>query len=71
MAVGDAGENVGQISERVDIVELTGFDEGGDGGPMFGAAIRTGEQCVFPVQRDGTDRALDGIVVELNVTIVG
>lgn len=37
---------------------------------MFGAAIRTGEQSIFPVERDGTDGAFDGIVVELDTTIV-
>ena len=32
MTVDDPGEDVGQIAEWVDIVELTGFDQGGDGG---------------------------------------
>ena len=34
MAVGYPGEDVGQVGERIDIVQLTGFDQGCDGGPM-------------------------------------
>ena len=46
MTVDDPGEDVGQVAERIDIVQLTGLDQGGDGGPMFGAAIRACEQRV-------------------------
>src|SRR5258706_74078 len=37
---------------------------------MLGAAIRTCEQCIFPVERDGADGALDGVVVEFDAAIV-
>src|SRR6478609_3520283 len=70
MTVGDPGEDVGQVRERVDIVQLTGLDQRGDSGPVFGAAIRTGEQRIFPVERDGADGAFDGVVVELDAAIV-
>jgi hypothetical protein len=38
--------------------------------PMLGAAVRTCKQRVFPVQRDRTDGAFDGVVVELNAAII-
>src|SRR5437879_13350933 len=37
---------------------------------MLGAAVRTCEQCIFPVERDGTDGALDGVVVEFDAAVV-
>ena len=37
---------------------------------MLGAAVRTCEQCIFPVERDGADGALDGVVVEFDEAIV-
>src|SRR4051812_31550726 len=58
MTVDDSGEDVGQIAEWVDVVEPTGFNQGGDGGPMLGTAVRHCEQRVRSVERD---RALDGV----------
>jgi hypothetical protein len=49
MAVDDPGEDIGQVRKRIDVVQLTGFDQGGDDGPMFGAAVRSCEQRIFPV----------------------
>lgn len=70
MAIDDPGEDVAQVGERINIVQLTGFDQRSDGGPMVGAAVRTCKQRVFPVQRDRTDGAFDGVVVELNAAII-
>ena len=70
MTVDDPGEDVGQVHERVDIVQFTGLDQRGDGGPVFGAAIRACEQSIFPVERDGADGAFDGVVVKLDTAIV-
>ena len=70
MVVDDPGEDVSQVFERVDVVEFAGLDERSDGGPVFGAAIRSREQRIFPVERDGADGAFDGIVVELDTAIV-
>jgi hypothetical protein len=70
MAVDDPGEDVDQVGERIDIVQLTGFDQRRDDGPMFGAAIGACEQRIFPVERDGTDGAFDGVVVEFDATVV-
>lgn len=55
MAIHDSGENVGQ---------------GSDDGPMFGAAVGTCKQRVFPIERDRTDGAFGGVVVELDEAII-
>ena len=70
MAVDDPGEHVGEVGKRVDVVQLAGFDQGRDSGPMLGATVGAREQRIFPVERDRADRALDGIVVELDAAIV-
>src|ERR1700730_14329979 len=70
MTVDDAREDVGQIRERVDVVQLAGLDQGRDDGPMLGASVGTGEQGVLPVERDRADGALDGVVVELDAAVI-
>lgn len=70
MAVDDAREDVGQISERVDIVQLASFDQGGDGRPMLGAAIKTSEQCILPIERNWADGSFDDVVVEFDAAVV-
>jgi len=69
VAVANPGEDVCQIRERIDVVQLTGLDQRSDGGPVFGAAIRAGEQSIFSIERDGADGAFDGILVELDAAI--
>ena len=54
---------------RLDGVEFAGFDQRGDGGPVCGTGVVTGEDGVFSVQRDGADGALDGVVVHLDPAI--
>src|SRR5271170_8172572 len=70
MTVYDPGEGVGQVRERVDVVQLTCLDQRSDDGPVFGAAVRACEQSIFPVERDGANGTFDGVVVELDATIV-
>src|SRR3981189_947921 len=70
MTSDDAREDVGQIRERVDVVQLAGLDRGRDGGPMFGAPVRAGEQRILPAERDRADGALDGVVVELDAAVI-
>ena len=70
VTIDDAREDVGQIRERVDFVQLVGLDQGGDGGPMLGASVGTGEQRVLPAERDRADGALDSIVVEFDAAII-
>ena len=70
VTIDDAREDVGQIRERVDVVQLAGLDQGRDGGPMLGASVGTCEQRVLPVERDRADGALDGVVVEFDAAVI-
>ena len=69
MTIDDAREDVGQIRERVDVVQLAGLDQGRDGGPMFGAPVRAGEQRILPAERDRADGALDASETEASSEI--
>src|SRR5262249_38020979 len=55
---------------RMYVVELCRGDEGANDGPSLSATIGTGEQVVLAPKRDGSDRALDRIVVELDTAVV-
>jgi hypothetical protein len=59
-----------RLGERINIVQLTGFDHRSDDSPVLGAGVRACEQRIFPIQRDRTDSAFDGIVVELDGAII-
>ena len=69
MSADDAGDDIGQVGLRVDVIELGGFDERGEDGPVFGAAVGAGEQAVIAVQRQGPDGAFDGVVVDLDAAV--
>jgi hypothetical protein len=56
IAINDPAEDVGQVGERIDLVQPAGLDQGRDDGPMLGTAVRAWEQRIFPVERDRTDR---------------
>ena len=64
---GETGERVGQPDLRVDAAQLAGLDHAGDDGPVI---VGTGEQPYLSAQRQGTDRTLDGVGIELDATIV-
>jgi hypothetical protein len=70
VAVDDPGEYVGQVAERLDVVQLARLDQRRDDGPVLGAAVRAREEGVLPVERDQADRPLDGIGVDLDATVV-
>lgn len=53
MPCGHALEYVGQIGERLDVVEPGGGDEGADCRPTVGAAVRAGEQVVLAARSTG------------------
>lgn len=69
-AVDDPGQDVGEIGERIDVVDLAGFDQGRDDSPVFGATVGSGKQLVLATELDGTDRSFDRIVVELDAAII-
>ena len=70
VAVDDFRDDVGEIGLRVDGVELASLDERSDDGPMFTAAVGTGEERVFAVECDGADGALDNVGVDLDASVV-
>jgi hypothetical protein len=70
MALGHALQDVLEVGERLHVVELCRGNEGTDGGPSLSPTIGPGEQMVLTPQCDGSDRAFDGIVVELDTAVV-
>lgn len=70
MAVDDPGKDVAEIGEGLDIVELAGFDQRRDDGPMLGAAVRAGEERVLAVECDRTDGAFDHVAVDLDAAVI-
>ena len=69
MATDDPDERVGRVGKRIDVIQLTGFDQRDDDGPMLGTAIGAGEQRIFPVERNRTDRTTN-VVVEFDTAII-
>lgn len=66
----DGCQDARQISMRLDHVEFAGFDEGCDDGPVLRPGIVTSEERIFAVQGNGANGTFDGIVVELDATVV-
>ena len=50
MAVDDGGERGGQVDQRIDGIELAGFDERGDGRPILCSSVMPCEECVLPIE---------------------
>ena len=55
MAVDDGGERSGQISQRIDGIELAGLDQRRDDRPVLGSGIMARKECILPVERNGLD----------------
>ena len=66
MPVRHAFEDVLKVGEGFDIVELGGGDQGADGRPPVGATVGSGEQMVLAAERDGPDRAFNGVGIEFD-----
>ncbi len=69
MAARHAFEHVVEVGEGVDVVELGGGNEGANRGPAVGTPVGSGKQMVLASQRDGSDRALNRVGVELNAAV--
>ncbi|PTM87784.1 hypothetical protein C7449_11333 [Mycoplana dimorpha] len=65
VAVDDGSERGGQISQRIDGIELAGLDERGDGRPVLGPGIVPSEECVLPIEGYRPDGPFDTVVVNL------
>jgi hypothetical protein len=70
MAVDDPCERVGEVGVRIDAAELAGLDQRGDDRPIVAAAIRAGEERILAIERDGPDRSLDRVGVDLDPAVV-
>jgi len=70
VAIDDPGARVDQVGKLLNVIQLTGFDQRGDDAPGLGATVGAAEQHVFPIGRDRTERAVDGVVVELDSAIM-
>ena len=70
MAIDDAGDDVGEVAVGLDVDQFAGRDQRGDDGPMFGTAVRAGEQGVLAGQGKRPDGALDDVVVDLDAAVV-
>src|SRR5262245_43070787 len=70
MAVDDSGDDIDDVVVRLDSVELAGLDERGDHGPMLGAGVGASEQSVLASEGQGTNGALDDVVVDLDAPVV-
>ena len=55
--VDDGLEGLRQVGMGLDGIEFAGLNQRGDGGPVCGAGIVSGEEGVFAVQGDGADGA--------------
>ena len=55
MTVDDPGEDIGEVGQRIDVVEFARLDERSDGSPMLGAAVRPCEQGILSIERDRAD----------------
>lgn len=69
--LGDSRQHLTQIAFRLDAVEFGASDQAIHGGGAFASRLGAGEDIVFSSQRDGTKRALHGVVVYFSVPIMG
>jgi len=67
--VGEAHKSVGQPGGWIEAFELAAFDERGHDGPVFTTLVRVREQVIYAIESEGADRALDGVVVEVDTSI--
>jgi hypothetical protein len=63
-------EHVLEIGVRFDAVQFARFDERADRCPTSAAAVGASEQMILAPEGDRTDRALDGVRVELDAAIL-
>ena len=64
------GEDIGEISFGIDVVEFARFDERSKDRPVLAAAVGTGEQGILAIERERTNGALDYVGIDLDPSIV-
>ena len=70
MALGHAVEDIPEVGIGLDVIEFGGSDERGDHGPAVTTSIGSGEEMVLAAERDRSNGTLNGIVVELDATVI-
>src|ERR1700733_12402486 len=68
--IDELGQHVGEISLRIDATEFAALDERGDAGPVLGAVIMTGKQCILAIEDKRADASLDDVGVELDTAVI-
>ena len=68
--IGDAPEDITQVSERVDAAQLAGFDQTVDRCGAGAAAVGAGEQPVFATKRDTAQGVFGTVVIDLQPAVV-
>lgn len=66
---GDAGEDIGEPGERINVVQPTGADEAKHHRGALSTPIRTDEQPCFPAPSHAAQRPLGGIVCKTDPAI--
>jgi len=69
-AIYELGQDIGKVDLRVYGMELAGFDQGCQAGPVGGALIVTCEQTILSVQDNWADSSLNIIRVDLDTAIL-
>src|SRR5215472_17970355 len=59
--IADASKEIGEVSLRVEAVELGGFDERVHGGGATATRVGAGEKVILPADGDTAQRALGGV----------
>ena len=67
---GDALEHVPQVQVRIDAVQTTGADQAVQARCRLPARIRAGEEVVATPEHERTDRALGGVIVDLDAAVL-
>jgi hypothetical protein len=66
----DPGNDVGEVTHRIDVVDLAVLDQRCVDYPIFGAAIGAREQRIFSGKCDRSDRSFDNVVVEFDAAAI-
>jgi hypothetical protein len=66
---GHAGKNVGQIRFRIDPIEFGGTSQTVDRSSISPASIGSQKQIILSAEGNGANRALGGIVIDLQTAV--
>ena len=70
VTVGDADEEVAQVSIRLDAIHFAGADQAGEAGPVAAALVMACEQCIAAVHGRAADGVFHQVGVDVDATIV-